>query len=45
MHRNAPLGQSWRIAAELDDDRFTIATDRPPVKVAWRISPRKGGLR
>jgi hypothetical protein len=32
---------SARITAELADGRFTIATDRPHVKVAWRISRRK----
>jgi hypothetical protein len=32
---------SARITAELEDGRFTIATDRPHVKVAWRISRRK----
>lgn len=30
-----------RITAELEDGRFTIATDEPHVKVAWRISRRK----
>jgi hypothetical protein len=29
------------ITAELADGRFTIATDQPHVKVAWRISRRK----
>jgi hypothetical protein len=27
-----------RVTAELEDGRFTIATDQPHVKVAWRIS-------
>jgi hypothetical protein len=31
---------SARITAELKDGRFTIATDQPHVKVAWRISGR-----
>jgi hypothetical protein len=31
-----------RITAELENGRFTIATDQPHVKVAWRISRRKG---
>src|SRR5437588_7517332 len=31
---------SARITAELEDGRFTIATDDPHVKVAWRISGR-----
>ena len=29
-----------RVTAELDDGRFTIATDEPHVKVAWRIEGR-----
>jgi hypothetical protein len=29
------------ITAELDEGRFTIATDQPHVKVAWRISGRR----
>jgi hypothetical protein len=32
---------SARVTAELDDGRFTIATDQPHVKVAWRISRRE----
>jgi hypothetical protein len=32
---------SARVTAELADGRFTIATDQPHVKVAWRISRRK----
>ena len=32
---------STRITAELENGRFTIATDQPHVKVAWRISHRK----
>jgi hypothetical protein len=31
-----------RVTAELEDGHFTIATDRPHVKVAWRVSRRKG---
>ena len=31
---------SARVTAELEDGRFTIATDQPHVKVAWRISGR-----
>jgi len=30
-----------RITAELEDCRFTIATDQPHVKVAWQISGLK----
>lgn len=29
------------IVAELVDGRFTIATDEPHVKVAWRVSARQ----
>ena len=32
---------SARVTAELEDGCFTIATDQPHVKVAWRISRRK----
>ena len=32
---------SARVTAELRDGRFTIATDQPHVKVAWRISGRR----
>lgn len=27
------------VAQEVVDDRFAIATDRPHVKVAWRLTP------
>jgi len=30
-----------RVFAELREGRFTIATDQPHVKVAWRINRRK----
>jgi len=30
-----------RVTAELKDGRFTIATDQPHVKVAWRIGRRQ----
>jgi hypothetical protein len=30
-----------RVVAELRDGRFTIATDQPHVKVAWRVSRRE----
>jgi len=36
---------SARVTAELEDGRFTIATDQPHVKVAWRISRRREGPR
>jgi hypothetical protein len=29
---------SARVTAELDNGRFTIATDQPHVKVAWRVT-------
>ena len=32
---------STRITAELENGRFTIATDQPHVKVAWRIRGRR----
>ncbi len=32
---------SARVTAELDNGHFTIATDQPHVKVAWRIRRRK----
>jgi hypothetical protein len=35
-----PPSTAW-VTAELADGRFTIATDQPHVKVAWRISRRK----
>jgi hypothetical protein len=31
---------SARITAELANGRFTVATDQPHVKVAWRVSGR-----
>jgi hypothetical protein len=35
-----PLGSasSAFVAEEIEDDRFTIATDSPHVKVAWRVT-------
>lgn len=32
-------GCSATVAEEVADDRFTISTDEPHVKVAWRITP------
>lgn len=32
-------GCSATVAEEIADDRFTISTDEPHVKVAWRITP------
>jgi len=34
-------GVTAKVAAELMDGRFTIATDEPHVKVAWRVSGRR----
>jgi hypothetical protein len=34
---------SARITAEVENGRFTIATDEPHVKVAWRITGRPAG--
>jgi hypothetical protein len=34
-------GVTAAIAAELIDGRFTIETDEPHVKVAWRVSERR----
>jgi hypothetical protein len=30
-----------RVTAELADGRFTIATDQPHVKVAWRVTSHR----
>ena len=30
-----------RVAENVSDDRFTIATDQPHVKVAWRVTALK----
>jgi hypothetical protein len=39
--RDLEGGAIVRIAVELADGRFTIATNEPHVKVAWRIRGRK----
>ena len=39
--RDGEPPSSARITAELENGRFTIATEQPHVKVAWRISRRK----
>ena len=36
--RDLEPSSSARITAELENGRFTLATDQPHVKVAWRIS-------
>ena len=40
-----PLGSrcSAAVAEELVDDRFTIATEEPHVKVAWRLTALREG--
>ena len=40
--RSLTLGVTAAVAAELADGRFTIETDEPHVKVAWRVTgPRR----
>jgi hypothetical protein len=36
---------SARVTAELKDGQFTIATEQPHVKVAWRLTGHRGGSR
>ena len=36
--RDLDPASTARVTAELEDGRFTIATDQPHVKVAWRIN-------
>ena len=38
--RDVEPPSSARITAELENGRFTLATDQPHVKVAWRVSGR-----
>ena len=40
-----PLGSASPavVADEIVDDRFTIATDDPHVKVAWRVTALRNG--
>ena len=38
--RDLDLQSRARVTAELKDGRFTIVTDEPHVKVAWRVSGR-----
>jgi hypothetical protein len=38
--RPSTVGVKATVAAQLVDGRFTIATDEPHVKVAWRVSER-----
>jgi hypothetical protein len=40
LHPFTP-GVTAQIAAELSDGRFTIETDEPHVKVAWRATARQ----
>lgn len=39
--RSATPGVAAVIAAQLVDGRFTIETDEPHVKVAWRVTGRR----
>jgi len=39
--RDLEAQSSVRVSAELEDGRFTIQTDEPHVKVAWRIRGRR----
>ena len=45
-YRLTPLGAacSANVADESGDGRFTIVTDEPHVKVAWRVTALKGEL-
>ena len=40
LHPSAPAVTA-KVAAQLVDGRFTIATDEPHVKVAWRVTGRR----
>ncbi len=39
--RDLEPASTARVTAELRDGRFTIQTDQPHMKVAWRVSHRK----
>ena len=39
--RDLEPASTARVTAELRNGRFTIQTDQPHIKVAWRISRRK----
>ena len=39
--RDVEPASTARVTAELRNGRFTIRTDQPHMKVAWRISRRK----
>ena len=41
--RDLEPASTARVTAELANGRFTIATDQPHVKVAWRIRRRSCG--
>jgi hypothetical protein len=43
--RPQPRGVTAAIAAQLVDGRFTIETDEPHVKVAWRVTGRRPEFR
>ena len=40
--RDLDPASTARVTAELEHGRFTIATNRPHVKVAWRVSSQDG---
>jgi hypothetical protein len=40
--RDLEPATSARITAELENGRFTIATEQPHVKVAWRLTGQRG---
>jgi hypothetical protein len=39
-----PAQCAARVEQQIVDDRFTIATDRPHVKVAWRVTPVRASI-
>lgn len=41
-----PIGSDCmaHVAEDIGDDRFTIATDEPHVKVGWRVTPLREAL-
>jgi hypothetical protein len=40
--RDVEPASSARVTAELDGGRFTIQTEQPHVKVAWRLTRQRG---
>ena len=43
--RDLEPASTARVTAELRNGRFTIATDQPHIKVAWRITRQRGELK